>query len=504
MAKNEAKKEEKKPEASPPKESEKPAEKPAPESKPQEDNIKEAIDKLRDVDKESDKPKKHAPPEPKPTKAPSPKPTPGSSKTDVPKSETTGTIMPYLRSDMRGISNPRTSTYVPSAYMMYYIVHLMDNIMRKNYYFRRSQDAWHPLISRIYFGILFIIQTIRAEISCGIASSKKIQFYSRFARDYSPETLFVPGPLVNTFEHLAPSRPEFSLDAFVCPTIPDTIGPATAETVLTYDVNHNYALLLPQLPLLYGFYHTLISALPNAIPHYANANTFANNVDHTINGHIFNAGNWTNTERSALLSPGMLYPTESNNDIDTAAHENGQNLQIPTLVAQTPIATIEQYTQLAHNDWFSEVNQIMTGYSEYFTDSRPLSACTTMSPASGLIITNYVHSNVNANGQLPSATITHAFPQQGNFALDAQHQTYESEIPPATMLLSQSVHLNCTVPAINNGVWADLGTNAFCRTGPYWTEDPIKRRSIVETHYKGLSSIMTRYFALPRAEKRKQ
>lgn len=117
---------------------------------------------------------------------------------------------------------------------MYAIVHHMDDIMRKNTYFKRQQDAWHPLISRLYFGIIFYLQTVKSEVSVGIASHLRKSFYLAFIRDYPLDNLPVPGPLVTLFKSLNPAAPGESLYGLVSPTIPETIGPKKSGNSYRY------------------------------------------------------------------------------------------------------------------------------------------------------------------------------------------------------------------------------------------------------------------------------
>lgn len=131
---------------------------------------------------------------------------------------------------------------------MYTIIHYMDDLMRKSFYFKRQEDAWHPFISRIYFGILFYVQTLRAEHKVGTITSRHRRFLVKFLTDYPPETLTIPGPLVATFESLNASRPSNKLYGTVTPAIYPLIGRLTAEDLIlanegnAFHVAHPYIL----------------------------------------------------------------------------------------------------------------------------------------------------------------------------------------------------------------------------------------------------------------------
>lgn len=56
--------------------------------------------------------------------------------------------MPFMRFAMTGTPRPDISKYIPSSHGIYYIVHIMDDIMRKNAYFKIIFKR-HPFIRPI-------------------------------------------------------------------------------------------------------------------------------------------------------------------------------------------------------------------------------------------------------------------------------------------------------------------------------------------------------------------
>jgi len=263
--------------------------------------IVKQIEDTRNLDAETSKPRLQKAKTPSDTKTTEdPKKENANKSKSVPpepqKSELQMILLPYLRYPVTGVPISVISKFVPSAFNMYYIIHLMDDVIRKNGYFKRQQDAWHPFVSRLYFGIIFIIQTVRAEISAGVASKARKNFYTKFARDYPPDTLPVPGPLATLFECLTHCHPSSSLAATVTPFIPLIVGPARADTLLNGTPATAHQLILPNIPLLLGLTSTVTNAAPAAIPDYSNPATFTNATDRTINGHVFTHEDWTDIE----------------------------------------------------------------------------------------------------------------------------------------------------------------------------------------------------------------
>lgn len=457
--------------------------------------IPDQIMKTRDLDSETSKPKlktfnkkSSTPPSPKKVKPP---------KTGT--SEHHLALTPYLRYPMTGLPKSELSKFVPSAFRMYYIVHIMDDSIRKNSYFKRQQDAWHPFISRLYFGILFMIQTIRAEISTGTASIKKKNFYKKFGLTYPPETLPIPGPLVTLFENLGPCTPQSTLEGYITPYIPDLVGPQLASQLIDFTPETVHQLLIPNIPMILGFIHTITSAAPNAIPDYSSPSAFTNAVGHNLNGHAFNALTWTDLERTALMTPGLLYPAETDGQINTNFNLYGPRLNLPVPAAANNIRDIDAFLYLNRdNAWFGQIIQIMENYCEYFVDSKSLSECHTNLTVAPLVTTTLVELSSTTAAENNILTLTHAFPPTGPFTLKAKHSSTERSLPSAAAMLAQSAALNVTfnLPDIPN--WNLIGTLTRTRTGPFWINRPIKNQSRSEDTYKTIGSTITKHFCLAR------
>lgn len=420
------------------------------------------------------------------------------SKPDIPQSTFQVILTPYLRSSLEGIIRADISTYVPSPHMMYYITHLMDEIIRRNTYFRRQQDDWFPLISRLYFGIVFIVQTLRAQNTTSRLSTDQKQFLYRFLKDYPPEILPIPGPLVSLFGCLTSANPPNQLEGIVTPAYPQIIGPANAAALMIPGPEGAFQLLVPNIPLLLGLCSLITTAQPNAIPNFADPSSFNNTVDRTINGHLFSNNAWTQLERDALMTPGLLYPVETDSALNISFNAYGPRLRLPIPAGNTPIDTTDRFLCMSRtNDWFGNILPIMESYSSYFLGSTTLSACSSQSTTSPFITCAYATASapedINNFSQL-----THAFPEHTPFALDCQHSTTEIDLPPTSNMLAQSAQLNIEFPGRHYERWNLLGTQEITRHGPYWSRTPIFRSSSRESCFKGYSSIISKQYSLSR------
>lgn len=160
------------------------------------------------------------------------------------------------------------------------------------------------------------------------------------------------------------------LDSLVTPFIQKNVGAVEAKALLDFTPVIAHQLIISNIPLLFGFTATVTTAAANAIPNYSSSATFNNTVDRTINGHLFYHTAWIAIERSALLTPGMLYLAETNADINMSFNLYGRRLNLSTPLATDNLKRIKDYLYLpTSNRWFGELLQT--------SESRSFAGCIT-------------------------------------------------------------------------------------------------------------------------------
>lgn len=125
----------------------------------------------------------------------------------------------------------QTSTFTPTAFNYYEVIHLMDKLMCSNSYFAKSGLPWHAFISRIYFAVVFYIQTFRAMDHAKLGSRQTRLLISQILKDLPPERLPIPGPLMPILKALCCTQPEDQHFRLVCPLTPDNPGPRLRPTL---------------------------------------------------------------------------------------------------------------------------------------------------------------------------------------------------------------------------------------------------------------------------------
>lgn len=154
-------------------------------------------------------------------------------------------LVPFLRTPMRLIIiYEQTSTFSPSALHLYEVVNYMDQLVTENDVFQSLGYRWHPFVSRVYFGMLFYYQILRAMKAVGLLSPIQMRTLYHLEKSIPPEQLPVPGPLMMIYRAISNCETEIPSFKKICPRIPDLIGPETASLGMPAS---NHFFLMPKL-----------------------------------------------------------------------------------------------------------------------------------------------------------------------------------------------------------------------------------------------------------------
>ena len=205
----------------------------------------------------------------------------------------------YVRFPLIPIKNRKISTFTLTLfnYLLIYTL-LVDNV-----YFERTGLIWHPLLSRMCFGPLAYIETLRYMDYAKLGNNETKSLINNILRDIPPERLPVPGPLVLMLKSICVSEPEDKTFTVVCPYLRLKPGPDLTGYILPAE---DYMLGMPNFPVLAGFTNTIIDADGIDIPDYIENETFNDLEDRDLNGHIYPTDHWGSEERSSLLQLGYV------------------------------------------------------------------------------------------------------------------------------------------------------------------------------------------------------
>lgn len=116
------------------------------------------------------------------------------------------------------------STSVPNAHMMYTVISAMDELMLTDRYWSTRALRWSPIVSRIYYGTLFMISIFRCMVHSGTASPAIRSLRRDFKADFPYESLPIAGPVMLFFTALAVCHPPNMEYGIVSLSVPDGTG----------------------------------------------------------------------------------------------------------------------------------------------------------------------------------------------------------------------------------------------------------------------------------------
>ncbi|KAK9877287.1 hypothetical protein WA026_017679 [Henosepilachna vigintioctopunctata] len=337
----------------------------------------------------------------------------------------------------------------------------MDLLLSSNLYFLELADKWHPFISRLYFGIIFLLQTVRAQTSINVGSRNNKRFIQELLNEIAPESFPIPGPLVPVFKALSASESSSSRFGPVSPYLPRRIGPNILSQLYINGAAHAYELETPNIPLILYFINSILNADLNDILDYTNTNTFDNTVNHEIYGNEFEAERWTRVQKDYLMNPILLYSPESTPDLDFTFHEFGRDLGLPSFNEDDDVTEIEDFSNLSNSDWLSRLCKVMATYSSFFKHSSTLSECSPRGLQCSLVKSTFSRSSSQHQNENIYHTISHAFPDEHPHSYQAIHSSPENYIVQPYDSMAQYGSLHPTYTIRNFGRWSHTSDPIF-------------------------------------------
>jgi hypothetical protein len=331
---------------------------------------------------------------PVPAAAPVPAPELKKSAADAPVNVSTPVssdmLAAYLGTKVNYASRKKPSYYAPSAIMMFHIIHVMNALLVDNFYFKRYSPDFHPYVLRLYFGILFLIQALRAGHDVKALDAEQHEFLVRFLANFPPESLPIPGPLVALFKTICSSQPEIQSYGKVFPRLPAQPGPALRSLFAADDAA---ILALPQIPAIFALLEDLdatINATPPVYPKKGQ-HTPVSSAAKTFGHHAFPASaNRSAAEKWSLACSGLEYPCEADAKLNEAFAERYENFDFPPTDANDDISEYYGFMSMSRSmNWFSQVRDVATAAALYFEGSGTLADCSPSGIVSNQITVKY-------------------------------------------------------------------------------------------------------------------
>jgi len=402
------------------------------------------------------------------------------------------------------------NTYVPDFRLNHRLLHDANRIIIANKRFYDSSEFFHPLIAHIYLGVLEHVQVMRVMRTVSALSTEQSDFLEWFESTYNYEALSVPGFLRNQLVCLGSSSPAMHSYNNVYPVLPPT--PQSSDHTLGVismaadddDASTYGYRLAPILPLL----SQLQSLLNNATAQGATPATVTNWIDFgtTIFGwnsfgtqangqpvHPATARAQTNLRADASQTAQCLFgapgfETFSNPTRNVATTFLDYAADLDSIMPRVPATntSLIENTWRSHlamdlsHEWFTQMARIMSFYSQFFKDATNMGAISPIGSTSGQIMFTQITPAAN---RPQTRYPVHAIISRGSIVNLAISEA--DALDAATCMLNQS---------------ADYPVNDEPRSGPFFNDLPVLKRSRELNPHQGYGQVLTDYYRLSNAE----
>jgi hypothetical protein len=366
--------------------------------------------------------------------------------------------------DISTILRKEPSTFVPNAHVLFCTLSQMDDLMAMNRTWSTKEVRWCPLLSRIYVGVLFYIQTFRVMRIAGIASAEVKQILRDFESEFDYSNVPIPGPLVPFFKALSASQPPYEEYGVVSPFIPRDIGCTDATG---HSLKEPLCYLLPNLAGMFNSYANVLRA------DQGNAFTWSHNFS-TPTGDAAPVGyNGANLQlQVASISPGTVHPLVwSQRKRNEFQRSLNRIHEIPTIAGNAGDVSLTDLLSLSENPrWFGELTGIMTLYCRYFQGSTTLSACSTQDgPCAQFICVG--------TDDYPDREAHITADAADRISFYARAESSRIDDSPPSSAYSLLTQINWRPPANFGHTDDNIGTVGSTLQGPWWNVAPLRSES---------------------------
>jgi hypothetical protein len=389
------------------------------------------------------------------------------------------------------------ATYIPNSHAMYIILNDMDRNMSQTKRWLDNSYGWIPQYSRLYFGVLFIVQNLRAQRDGGNLSFEMINLLDTFERVFSLGNLLIPGPLVPVFKSISSSRIDNDIYGNVCPTLPDKPSMSANGVVIPTPSSDLIKWHVPSVPAIFDEICTLSHLRQGANDIYAEILKAGNSP-----GSFGTAFTAASPASDAFNMPGMMSPIPIPSHAVDSFYTCVNSFSFPAPVDNTTLHTGIQnwfdYCRLStgnttHMDWMSKLSSTMSVYAQFFNGTLPLGDIASSALPTGQIYGNYVTDSLPTQPVTTTAITVSSSPEArfyrkpSGYSAEAKFYSNSLSIPEIEEWRQMLAQTNCKHNALT-GTVPDL-----YRTGTFWNIPKVRESNAIKTLI-GVPNIISRKF----------
>jgi hypothetical protein len=272
------------------------------------------------------------------------------------------------------------SGMIPQFMLFSWIISAIDRTMLNTYRFGQSSPDWHPLLTQIYYGIVFIVHILRVRRSAQVITADEYTFLEWFEGTFPLSSLPVAGPLKHFLQSITVCSGPSKFYGNIFPLTPGT-WTLDANNLFRFDNAQSFRTSFPHIRILLDEINAIVDPANHA------ANFDPTNQEHWRRFYLpFNELFGAATNSPVFFSyPGMtgLIPLPANQMVTFYNASQGTPYPPRLTAAAGNTTTIAEYLGLAnhgvqHSAWFPVVVNLMQRHSQFFKDSTSLASISTV------------------------------------------------------------------------------------------------------------------------------
>nr|QOI17273.1 capsid [Picoa juniperi partitivirus 4] len=360
------------------------------------------------------------------------------------------------------------NAYIPSSHSLMRVVDEMDQQMRTTKRFTDNNPIWHPIISQTYFGLIFIIQTMRSQQANGLLPIVETEFLTWFENNFGFNTIAVPGPIRPILAALAACPAPLPNYGNTSPRLPRTCS-ATSHN--RYLLLHGHAHLIPPIPAYIDQLRAFCNQTGNAPT--AQFNWYSNFYGRNYDG--------SSRDRILAIAPGIsTNSTFVPLSVQTAFFDNRSQLAnaLPprrgTGLTHDFIPWTEYFCFSQNNGmttaWFPIILRIMSNYCRHFNGSCSLLSIPLVAHSVPMNIYTWTRqSNIGNNPQTGLTDATTVMTPRNLHSLECIGRCHDIDADIVSNQFSDVATLNTSYDNLPASTHSDYPVNGVIRFGEIWS-----------------------------------
>lgn len=382
---------------------------------------------------------------------------------------------------MTSLVHHETANFTPSAHAMYMVLAQMDKTMSTTKRWLDNSFGWIPSYSRLYYGVLFIIQTLRAQRDAGTLALDTVMLLKTFEEYFTPGNLLIAGPLVPIFKAISTSKVDADLFGNVAPRLPEKPNLSANGVQIPTPIDENIKHHIPAIPALFDEICTA-KTLGSG-----NNNIFSQIlIIGSAPGAFGTQFTATAPDTRAFNMPGMYQNVPLNTTIVDSFRTCIPSYSFPdpfdNQTLSQGVTNWFQYCRLStgdtnHIEWLSRLSGTMNNYAQFFRGSIPLGDISTSSLPSGQLNGKYQKNTLPTGKQERMAitqslntvsTTAHYYPRPEITSLSANWRSATMAIPVPEEWRAMFTQVHCLHPSLQDNIPPNY------QTGTFWTLPDVR------------------------------